>query len=356
MHDVAPAGGNQAYLRATRIECGWRDARRSLQDLIFTTVRAMLDDSGLRFADVDAVVVSAHDLVDGRSLSSMVSSPAAGAYLRDEVRLGDDGAAALAMAVTRVRAGLSRNCIVAAWGRASEGDPASIANALFDPFFTKPLGLTEIAVSALRASAALRRFSGYRVERGAAGARRAAAAPEQVGVLPAAAVPLCAAELPRWADLVAATVVTSHPTDVRVGGTGMSAEPYWLGDRDLVGLPALRVAAQRAYASSGRGPGDLDVVEVDGLTLFDEALAAEAVGIAAPGEGMSALARDQRINAAGGSAAGYCAPVMGLARAVCAAERLRARRPTGSERTLALATGSSTVAAQTQTAIVLEAA
>jgi hypothetical protein len=135
----------------------------------------------------------------------------------------------------------------------------------------------------------------------------------------------------------------------------MSAEPYWLGDRELIKLPALRDAAQRAYRASGCGPGELDVAEVDGLTMFDEALAAEAVGVASSGEGMFALARDERINSGGGSAAGYCAPVMGLARVVSMAERLRFCRRAGNERTLGLASGSSTVAGQTQTVILLEA-
>jgi acetyl-CoA acetyltransferase len=91
--------------------------------------------------------------------------------------------------------------------------------------------------------------------------------------------------------------------------------------------------------------------------LFDEAIGMEAVGIAAKGGGFKALADDPRSNPSGGAAAGYCAPAMGLVRIVEAVIQLqgragavqvpRARR--------ALATGSCVVAAQTHTAVVLEA-
>ena len=68
----------------------------------------------------------------------------------------------------------------------------------------------------------------------------------------------------------------------------MSTEPYELGDRDLLGL-RLRAASARPRRGRGRAE-DVDVLELDGLTLFDEALAAEAVGAAGPGQGMSLLA------------------------------------------------------------------
>jgi hypothetical protein len=93
---------------------------------------------------------------------------------------------------------------------------------------------------------------------------------------------------------------------------------------------------------------DVTVFELDGLTLFDEALAAEAVGAAPPGDGMRLLATSAQVNPDGGSAAGYGAPAMGLVRICRARERLLAGGG------LALATGSSVVAGQGQAAIVLE--
>src|SRR4029077_12912038 len=132
-----------------------KDSTRNLMELIFDCSSEALSASAATIDEIDSVVISAHDLVDGRSLSSMVTPPAAGAYLRDETRVSDDGAAAVVVAAARVAAGQSENCLVAAWGRASEGDGQRISNALFDPFYAQPLGLTELTVSALRSSAAL---------------------------------------------------------------------------------------------------------------------------------------------------------------------------------------------------------
>jgi acetyl-CoA C-acetyltransferase len=336
----------RVYLHGSAVSRSWADASSSLNDLIFSTVSNALGDAGVSICDVDSVVLGAHDLTDGRSLSSMVTAPAAGAYGKDEVRLGDDGASAAVVATARIRSGGSRCSIVAAWGRASEGDPDAIANALFDPFFTRPLGLTEIAVSALRAGAALARYPGYEAWRERAAQRRSPSRtpPGQRAV---AALPLRSAELPIWSDVAAALVLSAEPGSVEVRGLGMSTEPYQIGDRDLLGLPALRKASRQALDAAGLAVEDIDVFELDGLTLFDEALALEAVGTAAPGTGMEAIASRADSNADGGFAAGYCAPAMGLVRICEAARQLR------SAGTTALATGSSVVAAQSQAAITL---
>jgi acetyl-CoA C-acetyltransferase len=348
----------RAYLREGATHWSWADARRSLPELIFETVKDALQRSGLEIDDVDSVVLSAHDMVDGRSLTSMTTAPAAGAYLREEIRLGEDGAAALAVAAAQIQAGQATICIVAAWGRASEGDAGRISNALFDPFFAKPLGLTELDISALRASMALRSWPAYGGSRDEAARRRAqlAAARGTSAHGPRGPVPrpLREAEVAPAADVVCATVVTAEPTDVAVAGVGLSSEPYWPGDRDLLALPALRTAAQRALAVAGRHVDDVHIFELDGPTLFDEALALEAVGAARTGEGMRALAQDDRCNPSGGYAMGACAPAMGLVRAISAARSLRDFQTDGGQRPLALASGGSTVAGQTQVAVVLE--
>jgi acetyl-CoA C-acetyltransferase len=399
------------FVEGVALDIGWADAGRNLTELIFETVRRALDDAGRQIGEVDSVVIAAHDLVDGRSLSSMVSAPAAGAYLKDEIRLGDDGAAAFSLAAARLEAGEARCSIVAAWGRASEGNPDAIARALFDPIVEGPFGLTELTVSGLRAQQWLARRgrNGLESERIAAAERRRshavanprafgnaggaaagmaasdgsgapalAEAGKRVGAPPAISPPwpLRPDELPRWADVAVAVIISDRESAVRVAGIGHGSEPYSPGDRDLAGLPGLALAVRRAIPP-GVTPADLDIAELDGLTLFDEALAAEAAGLAAPRGGLRALADDGRLNRSGGAAAGYCAPAMGLTRIAEATLRLQdperftyrngrysARTPSAegdaggtnpASLRWALATGSSTVAAQTHTAVVLEA-
>lgn len=350
------------YIEGAALEFSWADPKRSLTELIFDTVSNAVNDAGQEYDGIDSVVLAAHDLVDGRSLSSMVTAPAAGAYLRDEVRYSDDGAGAFSAAVARIEAGESERCIVAAWGRASEHDVEVLSRALFDRIILAPLGLEELHVSAMNAQK-------WRINGGddshvnAAQQRRKAAAGanpralQQGGFRSQPAYPFVEEHLPLWADAVAAVVISPRPSRVRVKGIGLSSEPYWLGDRGLAKAPALQRAAERALYEAQIGIGEVDLFEIDGMTLYDEAIALEAIGRAAPGQGMAMLAQDARCNPSGGSMAGYSVPAMGLARIVEATLQLRGVAggvQQGAPR-IALASGLSVTAAQTQTAVILEA-
>jgi hypothetical protein len=350
------------FIEGVSLDVSWRDRSRSLTDLIFETVRTAVDDSAQPMESIDSVVLAAHDLVDGRSLSSMVTAPAAAAYLRDEIRYGDDGAGAFAAAMTRLEAGHNERTIVAGWGRASEHDVDAFSHSLFDPFFGGPVGLDELAVSALRAQQWIQRHGtpdrARASQRRQTQAARNERAVREHGIHQSPPYPLNGDELPVWADVAVAVVMSTQPTGIRVSGMGQSSDPYHVGDRDLVGMPALVDAVSKALAESGTALDELDVVEMDAMTGFDEALAVEALGLAPAGSGFGYLATHDSFNPSGGCIAGYCAPAMGLARLVEATLQLRgtagpvqldsARR--------ALVTGSSTVASQTHTAVVLEAA
>jgi acetyl-CoA C-acetyltransferase len=351
------------FIDSVSLEISWKDSRRNLSELIFDTVKRAIDESGRGDTGIDSVVLAAQDLVDGRSLSSMVTAPAAGAYLRDEIRYGDDGAGAFAAAVARVEAGESKRTIVAAWGRSSEHDVDAVSRCLFDPIFLRPFGLEELHVSGMRAQAWSNRggnpkdIEPARRKRTQAAARNPRAL-RSGGFRSTPSYPLRAEDLPLWADTVAAVIISDEPSAVRLAGLGQSSEPYWIGDRRLYQFTALEQAASRSFDEARCGVADIDIFEVDGTTIYDEAIALEAIGLAGPGQGLDVLAHDDRCNPSGGSAAGYCAPAMGLARIAEAALQLTGRAgasQAGSPRR-ALATGSSIIAMQTQTAVILEAA
>lgn len=358
-HLMRPA----VYLEGVAVEFSFGDASRNLSELIFDCVRAAVDDSGQPMEAIDSVVLASHDLVDGRSLSSMVSAPAAGAYLRDEVRYSDDGATAFAAAVMRLEAGHATRSIVAAWGRSSEHDPDQFSRGLFDPFMSRPLGLDEFVLSAFRAQLSLAVPEARRA-RDEASRRRVAAATTNPRALRNGGFrspthhPLEAGDMPLWADITAAAVLSTQPSPIRVSGIGQSSEPYSLGHRDVRTITSLATAAGRALADARVRPTDLDVVELDGLTLIDEALALEAVGFAPAGRGLEFLSADPRCNPSGGGAAGYSIPTMGLVRIVEAALQLRGTAGAGQQGNVsrAMASGSSTVAGQTQAVVVMEAA
>jgi hypothetical protein len=349
------------YIEGVALDITWGDSSRNLTDLIFDTVRSAVDDSGQPMEAIDSVVLAAHDLVDGRSLTSMVTAPAAGAYLKDEIRFGDDSAGAFAAAMTRLEAGHNERTIVAAWGRASEHDVDGFSHSLFDPFYGRPVGLDELAVSALRAQRWLQRYDDAdrprAVERRLRQAGQNPRALRSGGLKQSAPYPIKAEELPTWADVSVALVMSTQPTGIKVAGMGQSSDPYQIGDRDLLAMPALASAVDRALADASTSAADLDLVELDALTGIDDALCVEAIGFSEPGGGFQYVADDPRFNPSGGSAAGFCPPAMGLFRLVEACLQLRGTAGAIQlpDVRRALVTGSSLVASQTHTAIVLEA-
>lgn len=350
------------FIEGAAMEISWGDARRNLMDLIFDTVRAAVDDAGGSFDGIDSVVLAAHDLVDGRSLSSMVTAPAAGAYLRDEIRYSDDSAGALAAGITRIESGESERTIVATWGRASEHDVDQFSRTLFDPVSTGGLGLEELHISAMNAQK-WRQNGGSDADVTRALARRADAARSNPRALAKggkrsnASWPLEEGHLPLWADMVSAVVISGKPNALKLRGLGQSSEAYWPGDREMAAAASMQQAAERALAEAGLSVSEIDLFELDGMTLYDEAIAFEAAGLVPRGGGMAALADDPRCNPSGGSLAGYCPPAMGLTRVVEVIHQLRGTAGAiqqGKPR-LAMASGASLMAAQTHTVVLLEA-
>ena len=346
----------QVFVHGAAVSMSWADASCSLEDLIFRGVKGLLHDAGTSIDAIDSVVLAAHDLVDGRSLSSMVTAPAAGAYLRDEIRLAEDGLVALSLAGARVAAGESELSIVAAWGRASEGEFLRHSQAAMDPFLVQPFGLTDADISAFRLSRWLGAHGPRDEARNLAARMRLVRARQNPRAIDTSAplmplnMPLRVDEAPRCADIVVAALVGSRASACRIAGIGHGTDATDIGDRDWLARPALRTAVDQALREAGRSLKEIDLVEIDGMTLADEALALEAIGLAEPGDGFGLYARSDRINPSGGSAAGWCYPAMGLVRfAECVL-----RFDPGAKRGLAV--GSSPIGNQTQTAVVLEIA
>jgi hypothetical protein len=351
------------YVQGFAVHVGWEEPELSLGDFIYRGVKAALADAQVDIAEIESVVLASHDLVDGRSLSSMVTAPPAGAYLRDEIRLSEDGLAALSLAAARIEAEETEYSIVAAWGRSSEGDHRQISRRSFDPGFVQPFGMDEMLASAMRMTAWLQRHPEAAADRPAAAARRAESAsrneraigrPTRPQVL---SFPLQPGDGPAVADLVVAVILGRRPTALRITGIGHGTDASAFGDRDVAGLRALRDAAAVATKAAGLDADRFDIYELDGMTLGDEAMALEAAGVAPAGRGLAVLGQDPRTNPSGGSAAAWAFPVNGLMRFAEACHQLRGTagpvQLAGSPRT-ALVSGFSSVAAQAATAVALE--
>ncbi|MET7992196.1 hypothetical protein ABZU76_14945 [Amycolatopsis sp. NPDC005232] len=359
---------DNAVVEGVAVELTSADRTRSLPELIFSCVSAALADAGCALRDVDAVTVAGEDLIDGRSLSSMITGPAAGAYLRDEIRLSEDGLAALSLAGAQLVSGTFDRVLVAAWGRASEGDPERSSAHGFDPFTEQPLGLTAMVTSALRASAHIRAFGASADYTRAVDARRSRAernprANRIAARTVPAPFPLRAADLRVETDAVAAAVLCRTDLNTTSGqasitGFGHGTDTFHLGNRSLAELPSARVAVRGALAEACRELTEVHVAELGGRTVWDEVQLIESAGLAEPGTGFGALADDTRLNPSGGSAAGDCEPATGLVRFVEAVLQVTGRAgavqlPGGPS--VALVASGAALAGQTHTAVVVEA-
>jgi acetyl-CoA acetyltransferase len=127
----------------------------SLQEMVFEGTNAVLAAAGITRADLDSVVLSASDLVDGRGIASMSSAAAAGAYMKHETRTTNDGIYALALAALEIWSGRIRTSLVMTWNKMSEVRWEMATPAMFDPFYERPLAMDDTVAQGLAANSLL---------------------------------------------------------------------------------------------------------------------------------------------------------------------------------------------------------
>jgi acetyl-CoA C-acetyltransferase len=353
----------------------------------YEATKLALEDAGLDKGQVDTVIASGWDAVDGRTISDMHTCMAIGGYLKDSAHVGEDGILALAYAYVRIASGQFDTAVVAAHGH-REASLEAISKIVFDPLFTRPVGANYLTSLALQANAYVQRYGVGQesaakvvVKNRAGGARnpyahlKSPVTLEEVLGSGWVAYPLRALDIPPEsvggvALLLAAEEhvkrITSKP--VWVKGIGWAIEGYYLGSKDLSQMPSLAAAAKRAYSMAGitRPLEELDLAEIHEPTSYHELMAYEALGLADAGQGgrlmeEGATEREGKlpVNPSGGCLSTNLLGASGLARAAEATLQLRGeahgRQVPGAK--LALAHGFSSLigaAAPTNCVVVLE--
>ena len=112
----------------------------SLEELVFEASRRALADAALSRDDIDGVCLAASDQLDGRAISSMHVAGPAGARLKDEIKVADDGSLAFAAAVTRIQSGVSRHVLAVSWTKPDASDTGRALSVNPEPIFTRPFG------------------------------------------------------------------------------------------------------------------------------------------------------------------------------------------------------------------------
>lgn len=314
---------------------------QSLEEMVFEAARGALADAGLAIEDIDSVVLSTTDQVQGRVIESMVTNGAAGGVGRDVTTIASAGEHAFTYAYLRLRAGQARRALVVVWSKESESVDPTHADLLgAEPFMLRPLGMTSVVAAGLQASAYVQRYGldpeAVREVREV----RALAASRAYGVDDLAddplsgqpsAWPLTKGDLPRGCDVACAVVmgvadaVTSEHTPAWVTGVGWITDRYDLGERDLTRFEALEAAARMALGGDGSAR-NVDAVEVQEISSVAGFAACEALGLAPPGEGArAATAGAPVVNPSGGNLYANPGNAAGVLRFIAAAQQVRGR-------------------------------
>ena len=282
MKPVAILGAAQTRHAARRDDANYAE-------LAFEVVSELLEQTGFSHDRIDTVISASSDFWDGRTISDIAVQDAAGAAFKSASKVSMDGAFALVYAMARITCGKYNTCLVVAHGKASEGEPRTIANAAFDPIFQRPTGVDDHAALGLQA----RRFLEKRGLGPEVLAQAAAASTDAATRNPHAHVrhvghdlvadPLHDDEIAPDSDGACALLLADadlvQGEAVWLDGFGFATDAHGLGDRDLGDPGVLSQAAEEAYRRAGIRPDELDVVEAHDASSAQTLLWKEGLGV-----------------------------------------------------------------------------
>lgn len=306
-------------------QSGFRTAWHGHQhvDLLSSTVNAALTGTGLRIEDVDFVIDSGSDVLDGRSISNCGFLGAMGAHHKEESRVEEDGLWALMYATDKIASGAAKVGLVIAYSKPSESSVRAYYASQAEPFYQRPVGLDQWVAAGLMADQYIRATGADpaafdTVATHAWTRAQANAAVQTVEPVDAAAVaaapfvanPLRALHVARPLDgavviVLAAESVARKATDlpVYVTGFGTAMESQMISSRTAGSLTACATAARQAYRRAGiSDPRSVGLVEVSANSAADELMILEALGLAEPGHGVDLYAGGgPHVNLSGGA-------------------------------------------------------
>lgn len=332
-------------------------SRDALADIIFEASAKALEDAQLKINDIESVTLAAHDMVDGRAITTMLTAPPAGAYLKDEIRVAEDGAFAAALACLRILSGDFSTSLVVSWSKCSEcakGTLHKVANLSYDPFFYRPFALNDVTSYAIQAQRYMSRHNITEAQAAQVVVKnRVNALNNELAHLQSrvtvddvmnskpVSLPLKTLDLPPWSDGACALVLASEDVARRskrpcawVTGLGWANDTYYSGDKDLAELESLSLAASQAYKMAGiSNPSkDIDVAEIHDITSFHELMEYEALAFCPKGmagkyldSGATVIDGDLPVNPSGGCLSSNPYTAVGLIRVAEAALQIMGR-------------------------------
>jgi len=329
-----------------------RKKAETFADMVYEVTVKALEDAGLTIKDIDNVVTVSNDFWDGRTISSMAIQDACGSRHKDISTVEGDGLFGVFYGAMRILSGSFATTLVVAHMKGSESRMNLITNAMFDPIYTRMLGLDAITSAAMQARSYMDRF-GITEEQcakvsvknhGNAKRNPLAQLPMDITVEDVMASrmlsdPVKLLDASPITDGAAAVILANgqaaakvKATPVWLKGVGHCSDAYHLGDRDLSRSPALAAAAKKAYAMAGiRNPLEqIDVAEVYDAFSYQELMWLEGLGFCEEGgagritdKGVTQMNGKLPVNPSGGCLSAHAVMVAGLARLIEAALQVR---------------------------------
>lgn len=357
----------------TELRPAWRDAQHI--DLISSVVTNVFKGTGLTLDDVDFVIDSGSDVLDGRSISNCGFLGALGAHHKEEARVEEDGLWGALYGVNKIRSGASSIGLIVAYSKPSESDISLYWSSMVEPFYQRPVGFGQHAALGMQAQRylaahgikdqALAEIVAKRWTDAACNGKVAMdAVPDAAAVLAGAeaAWPLTDLMISRPLDGAVAVLLCNEDVARRAGrppvlitGMGTSLDRHSFAERAPNKLESVANATKMALGKSGwASAAEADVVETSGSSVIGELLTFEAMGLAAQGRGAD-VATSEKVNRSGGALPADPIMATGLIRLAEAAKRLSTPVAAGaSAPSKAIVHGTGGVAMQTNCVFTLE--
>lgn len=269
-------------------------------DLIGETVSRCLAGAGVTFDQIDFVIDSGSDVLDGRSISNCGFLGALGAHHKEESRVEEDGLWAALYAHMKIASGHSDIGLVVAYSKPSESNLDAFYWTQTEPFFQRPVGIGRASALGLQASQYLhaRSIDEEVLARVAARDWQAALenpsldlqdAPSVDEILRSAEVasPLREMTLSRPVDGAVALLVAAedvarriNPDPVTILGVGAAMDEHMLAQRESGRLEACAAAAATATRMAGLGDlSGVGLAEVSAGSAAGELMVLDALGL-----------------------------------------------------------------------------
>jgi acetyl-CoA C-acetyltransferase len=291
-------------------------------NVAYQAAKTAMKDAGIERREIDSFILGGYDSLGvGRTISNMYVAPAAGGYLRHEIRVADDAAFSIPLAFMRIKSGLSDVAIALGFGHSSETPVELVEVQSLDPLFHRDLKLAPQMGYAMQSYAYRNAYNVSEEDLAEAVVKdrknamkndyayvKEETSVEEVLNSDMAVYPLREPEIAKWCDGCVAFILAEetiarriNPDPVWIEGLGWSYDNYFLGARELDKLNSTKLAAEKAYKMAGIRSEDVDSVEIMDLTSDYHFMILEALGFADYGSGKELLDSDFPVNKSGGA-------------------------------------------------------